>query len=213
MTERFVYLASKSPRRQELLRQIGVAFRLLVPDDDDAAEALEAPRPGEAPSVYVRRVVRAKLESALERRARAGLEPAPVLAADTTVAIGGTMLGKPADAAQAAAMLRRLSGRSHRVLTAVALASGSSRTRVVVNVSRVVFARLSGPEIDTYVASGEPFDKAGGYGIQGAAGAFVRRIDGSYSGIMGLPLYETSRLLRGALRPEPEKNKDGAAKR
>ncbi len=192
----FIYLASRSPRRQELLRQIGVNFRLLEPLDLQAAEELEAPLPGESPSVYVRRVVRAKLEAAVASLPARGLEPAPVLAADTTVAIGGSILGKPADAAQARAMLRRLSGRRHRVLTAVALARGSRR-ELAVSVSRVSFARLSEAQIDAYVASGEPFDKAGAYGIQGAAGAFARRIEGSYSGIMGLPLYETARLLRG----------------
>lgn len=192
----FVYLASKSPRRQELLHQIGVRFRVLEPLDPEAAEALEAPLPAESPAVYVRRVVRAKLESALASLEPRGLEVAPVLAADTTVAVGGTMLGKPADAAQAREMLRLLSGRTHRVLTAVALAR-SSRRDVVLNVSRVSFARLSAAQIDDYVGSGEPFDKAGAYGIQGAAGAFARRIEGSYSGIMGLPLYETARLLRG----------------
>lgn len=192
----FIYLASRSPRRQELLRQIGVNFRLLEPLDLQAAEELEAPLPGESPSVYVRRAVRAKLEAAVASLPARGLEPAPVLAADTTVAIGGSILGKPADAAQARAMLRRLSGRRHRVLTAVALARGSRR-ELAVSVSRVSFARLSEAQIDAYVASGEPFDKAGAYGIQGAAGAFARRIEGSYSGIMGLPLYETARLLRG----------------
>ncbi len=191
----FVYLASKSPRRQELLRQIGVNFRLLPPDDDEDAEALEAVRAHESPAVYVKRVVLAKLDAAVARLARRGWPPAPVLTADTTVALGGAILGKPADAAQAADMLRRLSGRTHRVLTAVALAR-SSRRESVVNVSRVTFARLTRAQIDAYARSGEPLDKAGGYGIQGAAGAFARRIEGSYSGIMGLPLYETARLLR-----------------
>jgi len=191
----FVYLASKSPRRQELLRQIGVDFRLLPPDDDEDAEALEAVRAHESPAVYVKRVVLAKLDAAVARLARRGWPPAPVLTADTTVALGGAILGKPADAAEAADMLRRLSGRTHRVLTAVALAR-SSRRESVVNVSRVTFARLTRAQIDAYARSGEPLDKAGGYGIQGAAGAFARRIEGSYSGIMGLPLYETARLLR-----------------
>ncbi|MFP5460488.1 MAG: Maf family protein [Gammaproteobacteria bacterium] len=192
----FLYLASKSPRRQELLRQIGVSFRVLEPLDPEAAEALEAPLPAESPTVYVKRVVRAKLESALASLEPRGLEAAPVLAADTTVAVGGRMLGKPESPAQAREMLRLLSGRTHRVLTAVALAR-SSRRDLVVSVSRVSFARLSPAQIDDYVASGEPFDKAGAYGIQGSAGAFARRIEGSYSGIMGLPLYETARLLRG----------------
>lgn len=198
MPSSFLYLASKSPRRQELLRQIGIGFHLLPPDDHVAAEALEAPIAGESPTVYVKRVVLAKLESAVERLAAKELPPAPVLAADTTVAVGGTILGKPADADEARAMLTLLSGRTHRVLTAIALAS-HSRREVVVNVSRVTFARLSRAAIDDYVASGEPFDKAGGYGIQGRAGAFAKRIEGSYSGIMGLPLYETDRLVRGVL--------------
>lgn len=192
----FIYLASASPRRQELLRQIGVAFRLLPAAPAHEAEAIEQPIAAESPAVYVRRVALAKLHAALERRERLALPQAPVLAADTTVAQGGTMLGKPLDAADAARMLRCLSGRTHRVLTAVALAHGSRR-RVAVSVSRVTFARLTARQIDAYVATGEPFDKAGGYGIQGAAGAFARRIEGSYSGIMGLPLYETARLLRG----------------
>ena len=194
----FIYLASKSPRRQELLRQIGIDFRLLLPQDHEDAEALEATRIGEAPASYVKRVVLAKLEAARARLARLSLPQAPVLSADTTVALGGTLLGKPADAAEAASMLGRLSGRTHRVLTAVAV--GDARhTDWVVQVSRVSFARLSAAEIDTYVASGEPFDKAGGYGIQGAAGVFVRKIEGSHSGIMGLPLHETNRLVRKAL--------------
>ncbi len=198
----FIYLASASPRRSELLRQIGVAFELLPGASDEEAEAIERTCAGEAPSAYVRRVARAKLDAALERLQRLGLPPAPVLTADTTVALGGTIFGKPADAADAARMLHSLSARTHRVLTAVALAHGTRR-RVVVSVSRVTFARLSARQIDAYVATGEPFDKAGGYGIQGAAGAFARRIEGSYSGIMGLPLYETARLLRGLIESPP----------
>ena len=194
----FIYLASASPRRQELLRQIGVAFRLLPAAPAHEAEAIEHPIAAESPSVYVRRVALAKLDAAVERRAQLALPEAPILTADTTVERGGTMLGKPSDAADAARMLRSLSGRTHRVLTAVALAHGSRR-RVVVSVSRVTFSRLTARQIDAYVATGEPFDKAGGYGIQGAAGAFARRIEGSYSGIMGLPLYETARLLRGLI--------------
>lgn len=194
----FVYLASRSPRRQELLRQVGIDFRLLLPDPDEDAEALEAPQAGEAPASYVRRVTLAKLAAARARLTRHALPWAPVLAADTTVAIGGTLLGKPADAGEAFAMLARLAGRSHRVLTAVAI-GGVGRTDWVVQVSRVAFARLSAAQIAAYVATGEPFDKAGGYAIQGAAAAFVRRIEGSHSGIMGLPLHETSRLVHKAL--------------
>ncbi|MFA7503150.1 MAG: nucleoside triphosphate pyrophosphatase [Burkholderiaceae bacterium] len=192
-----IYLASRSPRRQELLARIGVRFELLAPgpDEAEAAEALETPLPGEAPRAYVLRVTLAKARAGEERRRNRGLPPAPVLAADTTVALGGRILGKPADPAEASAMLRALSGRSHRVLTAVALARGE-RIEHRLSVSRVRFARLTAADIDTYVASGDPFDKAGGYGIQGYAGRFVRRVEGSDSGIMGLPLYETHCLLR-----------------
>lgn len=195
----FIYLASKSPRRQELLSQIGVEFRMLVPNDDEDAESLEAFSAGESPADYVHRVVMAKLDAAMARLRSRGLPWAPVLAADTTVALGGTLLAKPADAADAARMLRLLSGRTHRVLTGVAVHDGR-RAEFANSISRVRFTRLTSSDIDSYVASGEPFDKAGGYGIQGLAGAFVRRIEGSYSGIMGLPVFETARLVRGALR-------------
>ena len=171
---------------------------LLLPQDHENAEALEATRTGEAPASYVKRVVLAKLDAARARLQRLGLPPAPVLSADTTVALGGSLLGKPADANEAAEMLARLSGRTHRVLTAIAV--GDARhTDWLVQVSRVSFARLRADEISAYVASGDPFDKAGAYGIQGPAGAFVRKIEGSYSGIMGLPLHETARLVRKAL--------------
>jgi septum formation protein len=193
----FVYLASKSPRRQALLHQIGVRFELLLPDAGEDAESLEAVRAGESPACYVRRVTLAKAEAARERLARRGLPPAPIVTSDTTVAVGGTILGKPLDAADAARMLRLLSGRTHRVLSAVAVVR-ARRIEHALNVSRVVFARLPAAWIDAYVASGEPMDKAGAYAIQGEAARYVRRIDGSHSGIMGLPLYETSRLLRGA---------------
>lgn len=193
----FIWLASRSPRRQELLRQIGVRFRLLVSDDDEDDEALETPLPGESPARYVERVARAKAAAARARLARRGGADAPVLASDTTVAIGGRMYGKPVDADDARRMLRELSGRTHRVLTAVVVAT-ARRERMATQVSRVRFARLRPIEIDDYVAGGEPFGKAGGYAIQGAAARFVQRIEGSHSGIMGLPLYETTRLLRGA---------------
>lgn len=197
----FVYLASQSPRRAQLLEQMGVAHRLLVPnakgDIAEDAEALEAVRPGEAPAVYVRRVTLAKLDAAVARLARRGLPTAPVLCSDTTVALGRTILGKPADAAEAATMLGQLSGRTHRVLTAVALQHGAQR-QVEVSVSQVRFDPLSAAQIDAYIASGEPFGKAGAYGVQGRAAAFIPRIAGSYSGIMGLPVYETAALLRAA---------------
>jgi septum formation protein len=197
VTESFVYLASKSPRRQELLRQIGVRFELLLPGEGEDPEALEAVRAGESPTGYVRRVTLAKAQAARARLASRALPAAPIVVSDTTVAIGGRILGKPVDAADATRMLRMLSGRTHRVLSAVAVVRGT-RVESALNVSRVVFARLPAAWIDAYVASGEPMDKAGAYAIQGDAARHVRRIDGSHSGIMGLPLYETSRLLRGA---------------
>jgi septum formation protein len=193
----FVYLASQSPRRQQLLQQIGVRFELLLPDASEDAEALEVVRPNEAPEAYVRRVTRAKLTAALARLRRRGLVQAPVLAADTTVAIGRAILGKPADDAQARAMLTRLSGRTHRVISGVAVAAGV-RTRVALNVSHVRFAPLSPAVIAAYVAGGEPFGKAGAYAIQSALAGWIARIDGSHSGIMGLPLFETAQLLQRA---------------
>ncbi len=198
----WIYLASQSPRRRDLLAQIGIEARLLVDDDSQRAEALEAVTPGEDPRRYVLRVARAKAQAAVERLLAAGLERAPVLAADTTVALGGTLFLKPTDAGDAHRMLMRLQGRVHRVLTAVALArprdSGGSSIDARVQTSRVRFRRLRPDEIDRYVASGEPLGKAGGYAIQGLAAAFVERIDGSHSGIMGLPLHETARMLRRA---------------
>jgi len=192
-----LYLASQSPRRRQLLLQIGVAHELLLPGDDEDAEALEAARPGELPASYVQRVTRAKLQAAVLRLRRRGDAPAPILCADTTVALGRRILGKPADAAQARAMLQALSGRTHRVLTAVAVHDGR-RTRAALQVSYVRFATLPAAAIDAYVASGEPFGKAGAYAIQGAIAAWVAHIDGSHSGIMGLPLCETALLLRAA---------------
>jgi septum formation protein len=193
----FIWLASQSPRRQELLHQIGVRFELLLPDPHEDAEALEATMPGETPMQYVQRVVRAKALAAQARLERRGGQAAPILVADTTVAVGGTSLGKPTDAADAARMLGLLSGRTHRVLTAVAVVRGA-RTDEALSLSRVRFERLSAARIDAYVASGEPFGKAGAYAIQGRAAAFVRRIEGSHSGIMGLPLHDTARLLQRA---------------
>jgi len=193
----FVWLASQSPRRAQLLEQIGVRFGMLAPGPDEDAESLEALVPGESPTQYVERVVSAKARAAAGRLAARGLAVAPILVADTTVAIGGTVLGKPADDADARRMLGLLSGRGHRVLTAIAIVRGSRIDRAT-SVSRVRFARLTPARIDAYVASGESAGKAGGYAIQGRAAAFVRHIEGSYSGIMGLPLYETATLLRRA---------------
>lgn len=190
-----VYLASQSPRRSQLLEQLGVRHTLLLPSADEDAEALEVVLPGEAPADYVQRVTRLKLEAALRRRVARGLPDAPVLCADTTVALGRSILGKPQDAADAARMLARLSGRSHRVLTAVALGHGARMVQAL-SVSQVRFAVMDAHDIETYVASGEPMGKAGAYAVQGLAAAHIARISGSYSGIMGLPLFETARALR-----------------
>jgi len=199
----FVYLASQSPRRRQLLDQIGVRHELLLPGPEEDAEALEATIAGEPAAAYVERVTRAKLDAALDRLAARRLPVAPVLCADTTVVLGRAILGKPADAAEASSMLRRLSGRTHRVITAVALAApqpGRAKPRVglAVNTSSVRFAAIDEADMDRYVAGGEPFGKAGAYAIQSAAAAWIARIDGSYSAIMGLPLYETAQLLKKA---------------
>jgi len=190
-----VYLASQSPRRSQLLEQLGVRHTLLLPGADEDAEALEAVLPGEAPADYVQRVTRLKLAAALQRRIARGLPDAPVLCSDTTVALGRSILGKPRGAADAARMLARLSGRSHRVLTAVALGQGA-RVVQALSVSQVRFSAMDAHDIAMYVASGEPMGKAGAYAVQGLAAAYIARISGSYSGIMGLPLFETAHALR-----------------
>lgn len=200
----FIYLASQSPRRSQLLEQLGVQHQLLLahspnhPDEAEAedAEALEAVLPGEAPTTYVQRVTALKLDAAVARHARRGLPPAPILCADTTVARGRVIFGKPDDGAHAAQMLAQLSGSTHRVLTAIALQYGPQRWSAL-SVSRVTFTTMSAEQIAAYVASGEPLGKAGAYGIQGQAAAYVQHLSGSYSGIMGLPLFETAQLLRG----------------
>lgn len=196
-----LYLASASPRRQELLHQIGVDFVLLAPGVEEDAEALETALPAEPAADYVVRVTRLKLEAAVARLARQALPAAPVLCADTTVALGHRILGKPASAADAHAMLRRLANRTHRVLTAVAMAWNGARgprTAMALNITRVRMAPLTDAQINAYVASNEPYGKAGGYGVQGRAAAFIAHIDGSYSGVMGLPLFETAQLLQQA---------------
>ena len=200
----FLYLASQSPRRLQLLEQWGARCALLLPDADEDVEALEAVLPGEAPAHYVQRVTALKLQAALARLRRRGLPAAPVLCADTTVALGRRILGKPQHAAEARAMLADLSGREHRVLTAVAvgkLAGRSSRSWTALSVSRVRFAELSAAQIRRYVASGEPMGKAGAYAIQGQAALWTSQIHGSYSGIMGLPAHETAQLLEQAGLP------------
>jgi len=193
-----IYLASRSPRRRELLHQMGVKFEHLLfrGGTRQDAHSDEAVQPGELPDAYVRRVTLIKAAAAWERVVtRGGLQRKPVLAADTTVALGAEILGKPADRADAERILAILSGTQHRVLTAVAI-QFEGRIEMAVSESLVTFAALDKARIAAYVASGEPFDKAGAYGIQGRAGAFVSRLEGSYSGVMGLPLYETANLLR-----------------
>ena len=192
-----IYLASRSPRRRELLKQAGIAFDLLLLRSDlkRGVDVDEAPLPGEAPVAYVKRIVGAKAEAGWRHVLMRRLPPSPVLAADTTVVLDGEIVGKPDNAEHAQALLRRLSGRTHEVLTAVAVAR-DERVDTALSTSTVEFRELADSEIRRYVATGEPLDKAGAYAIQGRAAVFVRGIAGSYSGIMGLPLYETAELLR-----------------
>ena len=198
----FIYLASQSPRRKQLLEQWGVRCQLLLPDADEDSESLEVALPGEAPAAYVQRVTGLKLAASLARLQRRGLPSAPVLCADTTVALGRRILGKPASAVEARAMLGDLSGRVHRVMTAVAVGKparrGPSTTWAALSTSRVHFDTLTPAQIRRYVASGEPMGKAGAYAIQGQAALWTREIRGSYSGIMGLPAFETAQVLAAA---------------
>lgn len=184
-----IYLASRSPRRGELLGQIGVTFEVLPSDVDESV------LPDEAPEHYVLRLARAKAQVCVHRLQEQGVPLRPVLAADTTVCIDGMILGKPEDDRDAAAMLRHMADRWHAVHTAVALAD-ETRIEVALSSTQVEMAPLTDAEIAAYVATGEPRDKAGSYGIQGLAGAFIRRIEGSYTGVMGLPVYETALLLK-----------------
>ena len=198
---KFVYLASQSPRRRQLLEQLGIRYELLLADDSEDAEALEVVLPNEAPRAYVQRVTLLKLQAALARMQRRGLPLAPVLCSDTTVALGKTILGKPDDAKHAAHILGTLSGQTHRVLTSVAMGTVSKagkplKTEQALSVSNVRFAPLTRTQIQSYVASGEPMGKAGAYAVQGRAAAYIEHISGSYSGIMGLPMFETAQLLR-----------------
>ena len=195
MTAPTLYLASQSPRRRQLLDQLGVAHALLLPDSHEDAEAIEQVLSGESPSAYVQRVTGLKLDAALARLKRRGLPPAPILCSDTTVALGRRIYGKPVDERDAARMLAELAGATHRVLTAVAV--GTPRRRLqTLSTSRVTFEALTRAQVRAYVATGEPLGKAGAYAIQGRAAMHVTRIDGSYSGIMGLPMHETAGLLR-----------------
>ena len=193
----YIYLASQSPRRRQLLEQLGIAHELLLPGPEEDSEAIEAVLPREAPTAYVERVTALKLDAAVARRAARGLPDAPILCSDTTVALGSTIYGKPEDAQHAAQMLAELAGHEHRVLTAVALQVGAKRVSAL-SISRVSFAPMTAAQIAAYVATGEPLGKAGAYGIQGRAAAYVEHLSGSYSGIMGLPMFETAQLLRAA---------------
>jgi septum formation protein len=194
--ERGIYLASRSPRRRELLSQIGVRYHLLLFRDrvGEQADVDESTLSGEKPAAYVERMARAKAEAGWRRMLQRNLPIAPVLAADTTVAFEGRIFGKPANREQAEQMLGTLSGKRHEVLTAVAL-KNHDQLEFALSTSEVLFKTLSRDEIAQYVASGESDDKAGAYGIQGRAARFVVELRGSYSGVMGLPLYETSQLL------------------
>jgi septum formation protein len=195
----FVYLASQSPRRQELLAQLGVRFELLLPRPDEDAEALEAELAGELAAAYVQRVCVAKAQAARARLVAGGHVEAPILVADTTVSIDGAILGKPADTEHALQMLAQLAGREHEVLTALAVVDGDGQCLPpALSRSKVRFAAAPLDALRRYAMTREPLGKAGAYGIQGRAAEFIEHIDGSYSGIMGLPLFETATLLRTA---------------
>lgn len=191
----FIYLASQSPRRSQLLDQLGVRHELLLPDEDEDAESLEVQLRSEAPKTYVQRVTGLKLEAAMQRMARRKLPCAPVLCADTTVALGSTIFGKPENPQDAKRMLRALANRPHRVMTAIALGWEQGQS-VACSESWVTFADMTEADIDAYVATGEPMGKAGAYAVQGFAAAHITHMSGSYSGIMGLPLFETAQALR-----------------
>lgn len=192
-----IYLASQSPRRRELLKQIGINFDMLLLRSDPrrVIDVDETPLSSEQPEVYVQRVSEAKARAGWDALLFRNLPPSPILAADTTVAVEGEILGKPRNREDAAAMLRKLSGKSHQVLTCVAVIF-EERLEMRLSSTNVVFAKLSEDRIHRYLVTNEGHDKAGAYAIQGHAGAFVERIEGSYTGVMGLPLFETVELLR-----------------
>ena len=193
----FVYLASQSPRRRQLLEQLGIRYELLLPAASEDAEALEIVLKNETPAAYVKRVTALKLDAAVARLAQRKLPLAAILCSDTTVAMGRTIYGKPEDTSDAERMLGELAGRTHRVLTAIAVQHGSQRLEAL-STSDVSLEPMTPEQIQTYVATGEPMGKAGGYGIQGRVAMHISRISGSYSGIMGLPLWETASLLQAA---------------
>jgi len=191
-----IYLASRSPRRRELLAQIGVSFEVLLLREGAArsVDVDETPLPNEGPHEYVLRICRSKAVAGWQRVLQRRLPHHPVLVADTAVVLGDRIMGKPVNREEAMEMLSALSGKRHEVLTAVAVASGE-RIEHRLSVSTVQLGELTDPVIRRYVMSGEPLDKAGAYAVQGKAAAFIEKIEGSYSGVMGLPLYETTQLL------------------
>lgn len=199
-----IYLASQSPRRRELLKQIGVNFEILLLRNDINREVSvdETPEENEDPSIYVQRICRLKAEAGHEIITFRNLPAYPVLAADTTVTIDGKIIGKPHDKAHAADILRMLSGRQHKVLTAVAMVFGG-HFDMRLSATTVTFAKLDEDRIHRYLLGNQVSDKAGAYGIQDQAGAFVVRIEGSYTGVMGLPLFETVELLKNFGYPAP----------
>ena len=199
-----IYLASRSPRRRELLKQIGINFEMLLLRSDPrrSIDVDEIPVVDEQPVDYVQRVCREKAETGYSVLRLRNLPPFPVLAADTTVTLEGKIIGKPEDETQAAEMLRELSGREHQVLSAVAVAV-EEHVEVALSISTVRFATLNEERIRRYLHTREYSDKAGGYGIQGYAAAFIEHLSGSYSGVMGLPLYETVQLLQRFDYPVP----------
>ena len=194
---RRIYLASRSPRRRELLRQIGVNFELLLLRENlsRGADVNEAPAGGEPPQEYVIRIARDKAKAGWERVLQRRLPHLPVLAADTVVSLGDNLIGKPLSRGDSVSTLKQLSGREHKVCTAVAVASGDE-IAARISVTTVRFRELDDQEIRDYVSTGEPMDKAGAYAIQGRAAVFVECIEGSHSGVVGLPLFETAQLLK-----------------
>jgi septum formation protein len=199
-----IYLASQSPRRRELLKQIGISFEMLLLRSDPRRriDVDETPLPDEQPEVYVQRICEHKVRTGWDALTFRNLRPYPILAADTTVALDGKIIGKPRDREDAIAMLHQLSGRQHQVLSAIAIAFGE-RVETRLSTTAVTFAALSEERIHRYVLTNESHDKAGAYGIQGHAGAFIQRIEGSYSSVMGLPLFETAELLHSFGCPVP----------
>lgn len=193
-----IYLASKSPRRRELLKQIGVTYELLLMRElAPRIDVDESPRPNETPHAYVERVALLKAEASQRVMLERKLTPRPILTADTTVTFDGAILGKPENRDDAVRMLKMLAGETHQVLTAVMITTGAARLKVLTT-SLVTFAPLTETEIRRYVDTGEPMDKAGAYGVQGRAARFIAKLSGSYSGVVGLPLYETAGLLKQA---------------